>query len=180
MMRHLVFVRQSLIVGFLGGFLGCGGGTAEVDRIGPPASEREWDAKYAQESQSAAKPVEKAAPKPSAEPRARVTEAIILRSDILPVLEGGLGRFLQNVEMEAVFSDRRFVGFRLRRFFPGNATVAMVDMGPGDIVTSVNSSPIERPEQALQVWESLRTANELRVEYLRGDDVRQLVFEIRD
>lgn len=111
-------------------------------------------------------------------PRART--GVITRNDLVPVLEGGLGRFLQNVETEPTFYHGTFVGFRLVSFFPGDLDYASLDLRPGDIVTHVNGRSIERPEQAVQVWDGLRTASDLVVLYRRGDEELALRFRIVD
>jgi type II secretory pathway component PulC len=73
----------------------------------------------------------------------------------------------------------RFHGFRIgalrdAHFWSG------VDLMPGDVVTSVNGFPIERPEQALAAFDSLEVASELRVAYERGGQPRELVYAIVD
>jgi hypothetical protein len=110
----------------------------------------------------------------------RVTQGVIARADLVPVLDRGLGRYLQNVEMEPAFHQGAFVGFRILSFFPGDLDYASIDLRPGDTVTSVNGRPIERPEQAVAVWEALRTASNLVVHYRRGDAEHALHFRIVD
>jgi hypothetical protein len=111
-------------------------------------------------------------------PRART--GVIARDELVPVLEGGLGRYLQNVETEPVFHQGAFVGFRILSFFPGDLEYASLDLRPGDIVTNVNGRSIERPEQAVAVWEALRTASDLVVLYQRGPEELALRFRIVD
>jgi hypothetical protein len=111
-------------------------------------------------------------------PRART--GVIARGELVPVLEGGLGRYLQNVETEPVFHQGAFVGFRIVSFFPGDLEYASLDLRPGDIVTHVNGRSIERPEQAVAVWEALRTASDLVVLYQRGHEELALRFRIVD
>jgi len=111
-------------------------------------------------------------------PRART--GVIIRRDLVPVLEDGLGRYLQNVETEPTFHQGTFVGFRIVSFFPGDLDYAALDLRPGDIVTHVNGRSIERPEQALAVWDALRTASDLVVLYRRGDQELALRFRIVD
>ena len=128
---------------------------------------------------------EKNAPMEGAEPESslgypRVTRGVIARSDLVPVLDRGLGRYLQNIEMEPAFHQGAFVGFRIVSFFPGSLEYASIDLRPGDTVTSVNGRPIERPEQAVAVWEALRTASDLVVHYRRGDHEHALHFRIVD
>ena len=100
----------------------------------------------------------------------RVSTGAISRDELLPVLDGGLGRFLQNVETEPAFHKGSFVGFRIVSLFPGEPAFASLDLRPGDTVTRINGKPIERPEQAAAVWEDLRTASNLVVDYQRGGE----------
>jgi hypothetical protein len=48
------------------------------------------------------------------------------------------------------------------------------------VVTAINGRPLERPEQAFAVFQSLAVARELRVAYERGDEPRELVYVIED
>ncbi len=114
------------------------------------------------------------------QPYQRVTEGVIARTALLPVLDDGLGRFLQNVQMEPKFHKGAFVGFRILSLFPGEPAFASLDLRPGDTVTHVNGKPIERPEQAIAVWEALRTASDLIVDYRRDGEAHALRFAIVD
>lgn len=97
------------------------------------------------------------------------------------IVAAGLGRFLQGVETEPnLDGNGRFVGFRLRSFYPSDARFASLDLQAGDTVLRVNGQSIERPEQALAVWHGLRVASELQIEYLRGSERRELRFTIDD
>ncbi len=105
----------------------------------------------------------------------------IARSAIRAAVARGLGAFLQRVELddEPVFTGGRFHGFRIAAlrdppFWAG------VDLQPGDVVLSVNGLPIERPEQALAAFDSLRDAPELRVAYERQGHALALVYPIVD
>jgi type II secretory pathway component PulC len=64
--------------------------------------------------------------------------------------------------------------------FPGEPAFASLDLRPGDTVTRINGKPIERPEQAAAVWEDLRTASNLVVDYRREGEVHALRFAIVD
>lgn len=114
------------------------------------------------------------------QPYQRVTEGVIARTELLPVLDDGLGRFLQNVQTEPEFHKGAFVGFRIVSLFPGEPAFASLDLRPGDTVTHVNGKPIERPEQAIAVWEALRTASDLIVDYRRDGEAHALRFAIVD
>jgi type II secretion system protein C len=128
------------------------------------------------EPRTAAAPVTPAPP-PSAEP---APAGAVRRSDVRASLKEGLGAFLQKVELDVdrpVFKDGKFFGFRIlalkdASFFRG------VDLRPGDVVSKVNGFPVEKPEQAIQAFQSLEVASEIRVEYERGGAPRELRVEI--
>lgn len=113
-------------------------------------------------------------------PYERVSTGVIARTELLPVLDEGLGRFLQNVQTEPSFHKGAFVGFRIVSLFPGEPAFASLDLRPGDTVTRINGKPIERPEQAIAVWEELRTASDLVVDYRRDGEAHALRFAIVD
>ena len=69
-------------------------------------------------------------------------------------------------------------GFGSRR--SGNSFWQGVDLKPGDVVFGVNGFPIERPEQAQTAFESLEVSSELRVDYERDGQPRELVYAIVD
>ena len=122
-------------------------------------------------------------PKPEShldQPYGRVSTGVIARSELVPVLDEGLGRFLQNVRTEPSFHKGAFVGFRVVSLFPGEPAFASLDLRPGDTVTRINGKPIERPEQAAAVWEDLRTASNLVVDYRRNAEAHTLRFTIVD
>lgn len=154
-MRRIILVAPVISLA-----LGCGGSSPPAETA-PPA------------------PAEQA--RPAASPAATVeADGAIARAELDPVLEAGLGRFLQGVETEPALEDGRFVGFRILSLYPEDERLAAVDLKPGDVVLRVNGQPIERPEQALQVWNGLRVASELWIEYRRGDETRELRFQIVD
>jgi len=142
---------------FLAAGLGgaCGGGSA--------------DAKGAQDASEAEPPRE-----------IPTATGAIPRRDLVAVLDGGLPAFLQGVEVEPVTDGDDFVGFRVLALYPGDPSFADAPVVPGDIVTSVNGHPIERPEQAHAAWESLRVASEVAIRVLRDDEPREVRLVIVD
>jgi hypothetical protein len=139
--------------------LGCGGASADPEPTTPPPAETEAAA-------------------PTYEPP--VTSGTILRAELTPVLDAGLGRFLQGVVTEPRLEDGDFVGFELVSLYPDDPRFARLDLRPGDVVTRVNGRSIERPEHAIAVWSSLRVASQLLVEYRHEGEARELRFEIVD
>ncbi len=102
------------------------------------------------------------------------------RSEVDAVLNAGPQEFIKHVRVSPALLAGKFIGFRLVEFFPGDPRFARVDLHPGDVVTRVNGLPIERPEQVMKVWETLKVADELKVEYIRGGMVKVLRWKIVD
>lgn len=144
----------------LGLAIACGGPGASVESGSPPPAE----------------PAEPAAPQ-YASP---VTSGTIVRAELTPILDAGLGRFLQGVETEPHMKGGDFLGFRILTLYPDDPRFAQLDLQPGDTVTRVNGQSIERPEHAIEVWSSLRVASQLLVEYLHEGEGKELRFEIVD
>lgn len=115
-----------------------------------------------------------------AEPPQPRREGTITRAELLPVLEGGLGRFLGGVGTEPEVEAGRFVGWRITRFFPEDPRFTGIALHTGDVVTRVNAQPIERPEQAFRVWDGLRVASELVVDFTHEGQPQQMRYAIED
>lgn len=103
-------------------------------------------------------------------------EGTIARAELEAILDAGLGRFLQRVTTEPHLEGGRFVGHRLVEL--RSELFRDVDLRPGDTLVRINGMPIERPEQALEAWNSLRVASELTVDVLRDGQGRQLRYAI--
>jgi hypothetical protein len=101
------------------------------------------------------------------------------RADVQSVVDAGLGRFLQTVSVEASVDAGRFQGFRIVEVRPADAWRG-VDLKIGDVVTAINGKPIERPEQAHEVFTSLKHADRLVVSYVRAGSARELALPIVD
>jgi type II secretory pathway component PulC len=99
------------------------------------------------------------------------------RHEVNDAIDHGLGYFLQRVEVEPEFADEKFLGFRVVQLHP-LAWWQGVDIQPGDVVLSLNGMPIERATEAHAAFESLRTAKELRVAYLRNGQKREIKYAI--
>jgi hypothetical protein len=154
----------------LPGLLGLGLGLGLVACAGEPAPRS-----------AVAAPPPSAAPAPVAVAASGPAENTMARSAVHAVVLQGLGMFLRRVDLDdqPVFAGGRFHGFRIAAlrdaaFWNG------VDIRPGDVVTSVNGFPIERPEQAQTAFDSLEVASELRVALERGGQPRELVYAIVD
>lgn len=101
----------------------------------------------------------------------------VWRDDVDVTVDAGLGWFLQLVEVEPSLEAGAFRGFRIVSLRPPSFWQG-VDLRPGDVVVSVNGKPIERDDQAYQVFLSLKKSDEIRVKYLRAGRERELVYRI--
>jgi len=122
---------------------------------------------------------EPAASQPASQPAAPVVSSgSVSRQALAAVLDGGPGAFLAaGVALEPTFAADRFEGWEIRAL-PADGRYAAVDIGVGDIVTKVNGKLFQRPEEFEDLWESLRFASELTVDYTRHGEPRQLKFAI--
>ncbi len=105
----------------------------------------------------------------------------LARSAVRATIAAGLGAFLRHVELDdqPVLADGKFRGFRITALRDA-ALWNGVDLKPGDVVTSLNGFPIERPEQAQTAFDSLAVASELRLAYDRDGHPRELVYTIAE
>jgi type II secretory pathway component PulC len=102
----------------------------------------------------------------------------IARNELTAVLELGPGHLLGGIEVTAVKAGPRFVGWQLDRYAPTDARVGGAPLRRGDIVAAVNDRPIERPEQLQEVFEHLRTADELVIHGERDGRAFRLRYAI--
>jgi hypothetical protein len=118
-----------------------------------------------------------APPEPACEAFTR--PGVLRRSALNRAVDGGLGRWLQQVDVDPDVSQGHFRGWIIRRL-PDDPCYRQVDLHPGDRVFKVNGKEVERPEQASVVFASLRTARTLVVDFLRGNAPRQLKLDIAE
>jgi hypothetical protein len=107
---------------------------------------------------------------------------VITRAELKAFLDRGMPAFIANVIVDRYprARSRRFRGWRIVEFFPGDPRFAHVDLKPGDVVLRVNQRSIERPDQFVGVWGSLGQIRELVVEVLRQREVRVLRWRVAD
>lgn len=103
----------------------------------------------------------------------------VWRHDVRAIVDAGLGRFLQRVDVEPSLAGNSFVGFRIVALRPAQWWHG-VDLKPGDVVTAVNGMPIERDIEAYEAFKSLVSAEAIRVSYLRDGQRQELVYRIVD
>jgi S1-C subfamily serine protease len=110
---------------------------------------------------------------------ALATPGVLERSALRRAVDGGLGRWLGGVDVEAARDAGRFSGWRIRSLYPGDPCYGQIDLRPGDVVTRINGAALERPEQANALFVSLPAASALTIEYLRDAAPRSFTLTIR-
>jgi hypothetical protein len=124
-----------------------------------------------------ATPVEEA-PRPEAPPGKGLRNGTIERAKLIAVLDGGPGAFLRQLEVTPRMDGNRFVGWQLVQLIDRTGPLVDVDVAPGDVLLALNGRPLSRPDQLQSVWDSLRTANELKAQLWRGEGKLELAFAI--
>jgi S1-C subfamily serine protease len=104
----------------------------------------------------------------------------VKRSALVRVIDAGLPRWLQGVEGDRALANHRFQGWLVKSLHPQDPCYRDIELRPGDVVQKVNGKPIERPEQAFDVVESLRKASSLVVDYLRDGKAQRMTLAIAD
>ena len=112
-----------------------------------------------------------APPPPAVAPLTRAPVGKLFRDDVTRAVDQGFGMFLQKIKVEANVLDGKFAGWIVRALYPRDFWDG-IDLQPGDVVTQVNDKPIERDNQAFEVFQSLKTAPRL--------SVRSAFVELRD
>jgi general secretion pathway protein C len=104
---------------------------------------------------------------PAAPAAPGTSRTAVRRAELDETLAAGPGALLARVRVEAV-GRRRFAGWRILSL-PEDPRLALQ---PGDVVRRVNGLGLERPEDLSRVFEALRAAPEIVVEYERGGERR--------
>lgn len=90
----------------------------------------------------------------------------ISRTLLKKVLGRSVGDLLRRyVHIEAVFRKGRFVGWRIEKIAQLPPWMAI---RRGDVVRKVNGLPLAKPDDAQKVWDAVRGANEIRIDFLRN------------
>lgn len=123
-------------------------------------------------------PIERVEETPFVEPQPTRPEGSIGRSQLAAVLQAGPGRLLQQIQLAPQREGKRFVGFKIRTWFPGNPELQSNRIGVGDVVLAINGHRIEHPEDLMTVWGELSEAERVSVRLLRSGSEQDVVFPI--
>ncbi len=126
---------------------------------------------------------------PSSDPRAVAPDpapaevegrAEVTRERLGAILGQSPGHFFGLVEVEGVGEEdgTGFAGWRILSL--PTDTPGWLDVRVGDVVTAVNGMAVERPEDALLVYEALRVASEVRLDLTRDGEARVVRVPVVD
>ena len=147
-------------------------------KVAPKASAFDEDLETRNREPTTVEVPEVAEARPEAPPGKGLRTGTIERAKLIAVLDGGPGAFLRQFEITPRMNGERFVGWQLVQLLDRSGPLYDVDVAPGDVLLAVNGRPLSRPDQLQHIWDSLRTANELRAHLWRGDAKVELAFAI--
>lgn len=107
-----------------------------------------------------------------------VQAGTIPRALLRAELDRGIGRFLQNVRVQAAVSHGHFAGWKLVSLFAKRPDVRVSVLQAGDVLLRVNGTSIERPEELKDVWDTLGDATEITLEIERNGQPSTLHYAI--
>ncbi|WP_437736270.1 serine protease [Sorangium sp. So ce1335] len=117
-----------------------------------------------------APPAASAAPARPAAPAGQLA-----RADVDRVLLQGPPWILRRVPVEEVIRAGAFIGWKILAL---PADWSDIELKPGDVVTRVNDTPLERPDELFAAYRAVASANELKIAYEREGTARELVVPI--
>ena len=122
------------------------------------------------------------APAPTPAPPATCTmfakPGVVHRQALTRLIDAGLPRWMQGVEGDRALANHRFQGWLIKSLYPDDPCYRDIGLLPGDIVQKVNGKSIEKPEQAFDVAESLRTAPAIVVDFLRNGSAKSITIAV--
>ena len=103
---------------------------------------------------------------------------VVHRQVLVGLIDAGLARWMRGVEGDRALANHRFQGWLIKSLYTDDPCYRDVGLLPGDIVQRVNGKSIEKPEQAFDVAESLRTAPAIVVDFLRNGSAKNITIAI--
>jgi hypothetical protein len=109
--------------------------------------------------------------------------ATVSRTELTAFLDGTLQALLGRVRISPVLDRQgpgaRFLGYRIVAIDP-ELRCAVFGLREGDVLVAVNGRSIERPDETLDLYESLYEATEVRLTLLRGGIEQEVAVTIAD
>ena len=103
---------------------------------------------------------------------------VVRRQALTRLIDAGLPRWMQGVEGDRALANHRFQGWLIKSLYPNDPCYRDIGLLPGDIIQKVNGKSIEKPEQAFDVAESLRTAPAIVVDFLRKGSAKSITINV--
>ena len=91
------------------------------------------------------------------------------RAEFEAVLSHGAQGLIAATRFAPSVRGGRFVGWRILGFVPTGPLANGRALQPEDVLVRVNGEPLERPEQAMRAWETVRRAERVDLAVLRND-----------
>jgi len=165
--RHSVVL---LVLSVIGAVVGCSGAASRPD----PSPTQAVAVSTAKKDHSISPTDSLAISRPSSPSAEASPPGSIWRTELKKYLQRGPQDFIQSVRVRPNFRRGKFFGWLI---------LAYRGPGPirrGDVVLRVNGQGLERPEQAMKVWDDLSNRSELSVELVRARKHLLLRFPILD
>jgi hypothetical protein len=108
-------------------------------------------------------------------PKEALPPGVVARRDVDGALMRGPGWLLNRIQAEEVLKQNKFVGWRLTAFpadWDGSG------LQPGDVITEVNGTLIEKPDDLWNVWLAVAEANEIRFAFERDGKPASVALKI--
>ena len=108
-------------------------------------------------------------------PKEALPPGVVARRDIDGALMRGPGWLLNRIQAEEVLKQNKFVGWRLTAFpadWDGSG------LQPGDVITEVNGTVIEKPDDLWTVWLGVAEASEIRFAFERDGKPASVALKI--
>ncbi|WP_437592249.1 serine protease [Sorangium sp. So ce1000] len=99
----------------------------------------------------------------------------LARADVDRVLLQGPPWILRRVPVEEVIRAGAFIGWKILAL---PADWSGIELKAGDVVTQVNGTTLERPDDLFTAYRALASASELKIAYEREGTARELVVPI--
>ena len=113
---------------------------------------------------------------PASAPQEKLPPGTIARSDLDLALMRGPGWLLSKITPEEVLRQNKFIGWRLISL-PADWDGA--GLQPGDVITEVNGSSMERPEDLWAAWMAATEANEIKIAFERDGKPAVTVLKVQ-
>jgi hypothetical protein len=108
-------------------------------------------------------------------PKEALPPGVVARGDVDGALMRGPGWLLNRIQAEEVLKQNKFVGWRLTAF---PADWDSSGLQPGDVITEVNGTVIEKPDDLWNVWLAVADANEIRFAFERDGKPASVALKI--